>query len=258
MDAYTEAPGVLDNVPVAAIVGEAEAGQAGKVRKQLQALIKGVNTSTFDIMDLLHTIKTQKYYQPKYDSFIDYAKTLDMKVTKAYYLVRIRENMHLASIPREKFEPIGIAKLRVISSIDLIDSENKVKQDAVTKVNELVDAALMTEPDAIKIAVDTYNGHVGEEAFEWINIKIKKSAKNIVRQALDIIKAQIGSTGTDADGKAKDASDGRALELLAADFISDPNNAEDVEKLGVQVTPVVEPLIMEEADAPSDTTAVTE
>lgn len=232
MDAYTEACGVLDNVPVAAVIGEAEAGQASKVRKQLQTLIKGINTSTFDIMDLLHTIKTQKFYAPKYDSFIDYAKTLDMRVTKAYYLVRIRENMHLAAIPRATFEPVGIAKLRVIASIDLIDSENKVKQDAVAKVNELVAAALTTEAADIKTTVDAYNGHVGEEAFEWLNIKIKKSAKAVVRQALDLIKAQLGSTGTDADGKAKDASDGRALELMAADFIADPNNEADVEALG--------------------------
>ena len=231
----TEASGVLDTVPVAAIVGEVEAGQAAKTRKQLQNLIKGINTSTFDIMDLLHEIKTKKYYSPKYDTFIDYAKTLDMKVTKAYYLVRIRENMHLASIPREKFEPLGIAKLRVIASIDLIDSENKVKQAAVAKVNELVETAGVTEPGDIKQAVDQFNGHVGEEAFEWLNIKIKKSAKAVVRQALDLIKAQLGSTGTDADGKAKDASDGRALEMLAADFIADPNNAEDVEALGVSV-----------------------
>lgn len=234
MDAYTEAPGVLDNVP-AAIVGEAEAGQASKVRKQLQSLIKGVNTSTFDIMDLLHEIKSKKYYSPRYATFIDYAKTLDMKVTKAYYLVRIKENMLLASIHRNTYEPIGIAKLRVIASIDLIDSENKVKQDAAAKVNEIIDTATVTDAAEIKSAVDVYNGHVGEEAFEWLNIKIKKSAKAVVRQALDLIKAQLGSTGVDADGKSKDASDGRALELLAGDFLSDPNNVPDVEQLGVTV-----------------------
>ncbi len=228
----------------AAIVGEAEAGQASKVRKQLQNLIKGVNTSTFDIMDLLHEIKTKKYYHPKYATFIEWAKTLDMKVTKAYYLVRIKENMLLASISREKYEPVGIAKLRVIASIDLIDSENRVKQDAVNKVNEIVETATVTEADAIKTAVDTYNGHVGEEAFEWINIKIKKSAKNVVRQALDLVKAQIGSVGTDGDGKSKDASDGSALEKLAADYLSDPNNTPDVEKLSVTV--------VEEADAGTD------
>lgn len=220
-----------------AVVGEVEAGEAAKKRKQLGALIKGVNTSTFDIMDLLHEIKTKKYYSPKYETFIDYAQTLDMKVTKAYYLVRIKENMSLASIPREKYEPVGIAKLRTISSIDLIDSENKIKTDAVDFVNELVASGTTASPEELKTAVDIYHGHVGEEAFEWLNVKIKKSAKAVVRQALDVIKAQLGSTGTDADGKAKDASDGRALEMLAADWLSDPNNAGDVAKLGV---PVVE------------------
>jgi hypothetical protein len=218
-----------------AIVGEVEAGQGAKTRKQLQNLIKSINSSTFDVMDLLYEIKTKKYYLPKYESFIEYAKTLNMKVAKAYYLVRIRENMHLASISREKYEPVGIAKLRVIASIDLIDSENRVKTDAVAKVNELVDAAGVTDAGDLKVSVDTFNGHVGEEAFEWLNIKIKKSAKAVVRQALDLIKAQLGSTGTDADGVAKDASDGRALEMLAADFIADPNNTPDVEALGVSV-----------------------
>ena len=219
------------------IVGEIEAGAAAKARKQVKSLIKGLNTSTFDLMDALHEVKTNKYYAPAYDSFIDYAKTLDMKVTKAYYLARIRQNMELAGIDRAVFEPIGIAKLRTISSIDLIDSENQIKADAIDKVNELITTATTTEATAIKAAVDVYNGHIGEEAFEWLNIKIRKSAKNVVREALNLIKAQIGSTGTDVDGKSRDASDGRALELLAADFLSDPNHAPDVEKLGVTVIP---------------------
>src|ERR1700688_430359 len=94
------------------IVGEAEAGQAAKVRKQLNALIKNLGTSTFDIMDLLHQIKSEKLFSPKYNTFAEFAKTLDLKVTKSYYLVKIREVMNAAGVPRETYEPIGLSKLR--------------------------------------------------------------------------------------------------------------------------------------------------
>ena len=217
-------------VAIAPIVGEVNAGQAAQVRKQLTNLIKNVNTSNFDIMDLLHTIKTAKFYQPKYDSFIDFAKTLDMKVTKAYYLVRIKENMLTAGVPRATYEPLGIAKLRIIAMIDLIDAENHVIQAGVAKVNELVTSGL--EPADLKLAVDEYAGNVGEEAFEWLNIKLKKSAKTIVRQAFELVKMQLGSVGKDVDGNHIDASDGRALEMICADFLSDPNQQPDLQMKG--------------------------
>jgi hypothetical protein len=215
-----------------AIVGEAEAGQAAKVRKQVNSLIKTITTSTFDVMDLLHEVKSKKYYSPKYDTFMDYAKTLDLKVAKIYYLVRVKETMSVAGIDRATYEPIGISKLRTIASIKVVDSENKVDDDAVEMVKTLIQTAPLKTGEELETVVNEYNGNVGDDAFEWLNLKMKKAAKDVIRQALSLIKMQLGSVGKDDDGVAKDASDSAALEKLAMDYLADPNNAEDIAKLG--------------------------
>lgn len=220
--------------PAMAIYGEAEAGQAVKVRKQINNLIKGINTSTFDLMDALHEVKTKQFYLPKFETFIDYVKSLDLKVAKAYYLVQIKTNMLLAGVTREVYEPVGISKLRTMAEIPLVDQENNVKPAAVEKVKAMIAGAATKTGDELKIEVDEFNGNVGEDAFEWMNLKIKKAAKAVIRQALDLIKLKIGSVGKNGDGVAKDASDGSALEKMSLDYLSDPNNAMDLEMLGPQ------------------------
>jgi len=68
-----------------AVIGEAIAGQAAKVRIQIDNLIAGVNTSTFDLAELLHEAKAQQYYIAwGHDTFGQYAKSLDLKVSKSY------------------------------------------------------------------------------------------------------------------------------------------------------------------------------
>src|SRR5271166_3940622 len=115
----------LTNPP--AIVGEAVAGQAAKVKKQINEIIKGVNTSTFTLAELLHEAKSKQYFLAwGHDSFIQYAKSLDLKVSKSYYLVRIVENMTAAGVTREEYEPLGIAKLRAIIELKMFDKEGKV------------------------------------------------------------------------------------------------------------------------------------
>jgi hypothetical protein len=217
-------------VPV--IVGEQVAGEAAKVRKQLVQLIKSVNTSNFDIMDLLHEIKTKKFYAPKFDTFIDYARSLEnFKVSKAYYLVRIKENMMLANIPREVYEPIGMTKLRTIAQIDVVDSENKIKQDAIETVKQIVQSAPTDSAEEVKAKVDAALGNVGDDAWEWLNLRVRKASKDNIRKMLDTIKMQL-SQKKGPDGNMVDASDGAALDALALDWLADPNNSPLLEQLG--------------------------
>lgn len=224
---------VIGAAEPAAIVGEVKAGEAAKVRKQLKALIESVNTSTFDIMDLIYRVKNEKLYVPQFDTFRDFADTLAMKSSKVYYLLRIKDRMTLAAIPRETYEKIDISKLKMIALLDPTDEEGKVSETVLDQIRNLVQQAPTKSVDDLKNAVDELQGNVGDEAWDWINIKIKKSAKAIVTQALELVKFQIGSTGTDKEtGNAVDASDGAALERMAMDYISDPNNAPDVEEIG--------------------------
>lgn len=215
-----------------AVIGEVEAGEAAKVRKALKDLIKSVNNSRFDIMDLLHEVKTKKFYQPKFDTFMEFCESLDMKVSQSYYFVRIKEKMVLAGIDRATYEPVGITKLRVIAQLNPTDEDGVVSQLVLDQIKILVMKAPSKTADELQAEVDGYQGNVGDEAWDFMSFKLKKSQKAIVKQALDLARAQHGSVGKDTDGNAKDAGDGTLLENICMDFIADPNNAKDVKQLG--------------------------
>src|ERR1035437_7692834 len=100
------------------IVGEAVAGESAQALKQVTQLVKGISTNTFDLAEALHKVKKNKFYYPKYDTFGEYAKTLELKLTKAYYLIKLVENMEAAGVSRAEYEPVGITKLRMLSRLD--------------------------------------------------------------------------------------------------------------------------------------------
>jgi hypothetical protein len=220
----------MEPTNLTAVVGESVAGQAAKVRDEINNLIAGVNTSTFDLAERLHEVKSQQYYVAwGHDTFGQYAKSLDLKVSKSYYLVRIVENMTAAGLTREQYEPLGIAKLRVISKLDLVEEGKPVMYNDLPMtdyVYEMVTNLAMDMPlEDVQQAVDKLQGKTGDDAMVWLNISMKKAARdNVVLPAIEVAKLHLGTSGVDADGKAKDASDGRAVEVICADFMSDPNN----------------------------------
>lgn len=212
------------------IVGEAVAGQATKVKKEINSLIKGMNTSEFTLAELLHEAKSKKYYLAwGYNSFMEYAKSLDLKTTKSYYLVKIVENMTAAGVPREQYEPLGIAKLRVISKLNCYDKDGKVVEfnglHMSDYIKELTGKAGDMPLEDIETVVAQLQGKTGDDAIVWLNIAINKSARdNTVVPALNLAKQNIGTVGQDEDGNHKEASDGAALEAVAAEYLSDPAN----------------------------------
>jgi hypothetical protein len=104
------------------------------------------------------------------------------------------------------------------------DSEGNVSLKAVETVKTLVSCADINSLSDVHNAVEVAKGNVGEDAWEWLNIKIKKAAKTIVRKMLDGVKLQMGSSGKDAEGNSKDPSDGAALEMVGLDWAADENN----------------------------------
>src|SRR5689334_4531025 len=95
------------------IVGEVEAGRAATVRRQINKLVALANTSTFDLAELLYESKSKNYFTGwGFESFAKYAKSLAIKYTKSFYLVRIVENMKAAGLERAQWEPVGMGKLR--------------------------------------------------------------------------------------------------------------------------------------------------
>jgi len=204
-----------------AIVGEIEAGIAAKKRKQLTTLINNINSSNFDLMDLLYEIKVNEYFKPKCDTFNEYVQSIDIKPGTAYYFVRIKEAMGKANVPRETYEPLGMSRCRMVAQ--LIDKEPEV----IVKAVETAKTSTLKEFQEI---VDAALGNVGEEAMGWLNVKIKKAALAVVQQAIGLAKKHIGSVGKDSEGMSIDCSDGQALEAIALDWLSDLANNPDKSK----------------------------
>jgi hypothetical protein len=204
------------------IIGEAVAGEAQKIRKQINAIINGVNKSTFTLAELLHKVKVTPTLRPE-QTFGEYAKGLELKISKSYYLVRIIDNMLISGVPKEIYEPVGIAKLRVISKLDpLAEFEGKPMTQFI---KGLVETATSVEINTLKEAVAHLQGQTGDEARVWLNISVGKSQRdNVILPAIENAKKLLGSVATNAEGEPQDASDGRALEIICAAFLADKDN----------------------------------
>jgi hypothetical protein len=206
------------------LVGEVEAGRATTVRRAINKLVQQANESTFDLAALLFEAKTKLYYTGwGFDSFSKYAKSLAIKYTKSYYLVRIVENMTAAGLTREQYEPIGLTKLRMISRLKP-DTEFKGTPVSLL-IRELTLRAAELSPEEVQFEVDTIMGLTEDESMVWWNVKLKKLAReNIILPAVSRMKKFIGSSPSEeGEGQQADASDGRALELICANFLADPN-----------------------------------
>ena len=157
-------------------------------------------------------------------SFSKYAKSLDIKYSKAYYLVNIREKMLAAGLERVQYEPVGLGKLRVIARLKP-DTEYQGTPVSLL-IRELTLKAGTMSQEEIQFEVDTIMGLTADESMVWINIKVKKLAReNVIKVAFEKMKKHLGTVPdeTEAEGQHKDASDGRALEMICANFLADPN-----------------------------------
>lgn len=211
------------------IVGEVEAGRAAQVRRQINKLISSANSSTFDLAELLFEAKSKNFYSGwGFESFSKYAKSLEIKYTKSYYLVRVVENMKAAGLERAAYEPVGMGKLRIISRLKPDTEYNGVAVSLL--IRELTLKAIDMSLEEVQIEVDTIMGLTEDESLVWLNIRCKKAAReNVIKPALALAKKHLGTKPADGvegeEGQQKDESDGRALEMICANFLADPNYA---------------------------------
>src|ERR1700675_131968 len=195
------------NVP--AIVGEVEAGRAATVRRAINKLVATTNSSAFDLMDLFHESKSKNYYSGwGFESFSKYAKSLDIKSSKAYYLVNIKEKMIAAGLERVQYEAVGLGKLRVIARLKPDTEYNGTPVSLL--IRELTLKAGQMSQEEIQFEVDTIMGLTEDESLIWINIKVKKLAReNVIKVAFEKMKKHLGTVPDEieAEGQHKDASD---------------------------------------------------
>lgn len=226
------------------IVGDIEAGRATTVRRAINKLVAVSNTSTFDLAELLYEAKSRNYFAGwGFESFSKYAKSLALKYTKSYYLVKIVENMKAAGLERVQYEPVGLTKLRIISRLKP-DTEYKGTPVSLL-IRELTLKAGQMSPEEVQYEVDTIMGLTEDESMVWVNIKCKKLAReNVIKPAFEKAKKHLGTTPSpEEEGQNVDATDGRALEMICANFLADPNFDTP------EAPPVPEPELVIDADS---------
>lgn len=210
--------------------GEKEAGRASKIKDVLENLVNNIEKSNFDIAELFYEVKSKGYYNSwGYNTFSEYVKTLNIKSSKANYLERMARVMDTVNIPRSKYEPLGIGKLREITSLNPEESYKNPKTNELIPMSEMIaeltERASLMSLEEVREYVRALKGLTGDDALVWLNLSIKKAALDeVIRPALELAKVNIGSVGKDDDGNSLDASDGRALELICADYLADPAN----------------------------------
>lgn len=214
------------------IVGEAVAGEAAQVRGQLEALIENVNKSNFDIADLCYKVKSKGYYAP-YSTFQEYYSTLNIKARKIQYLTRMAEVMDIVGKTRAEYEPLGVGRLREITSLDpngtwtnpVTKEELPVKEFILGFLEKNKDTGDYLDIDDLKSHVRTLKGLVGDNDLTWRNLCMTRLvAENTWDPAVVMAKNYLGSVGKDEEGISKDASDGAAAEVLAIEYLNDPKN----------------------------------
>jgi hypothetical protein len=220
------------------IVGAVESGERAEVQKALKRLIRQVNINTFDIAELLYKAKSKHLYTEP--TFTEFTATLGIKPRKAQYLERIAEVMTLANIPREEYEPIGIAKLRVITRLSPLTKEGEVNtyldpvtQERVPMVDYIVgiteQALAGRDVKAIEKDVRVLLGEVGENDMTWLNIRLPRLvADGKVKEAFDKAEINIGDLGVDEEGIAKKAPDWRKLEVVCVEYVNDKSTDPEV------------------------------
>lgn len=242
--------------PEQAIVGEQDVSRAALVRRRINKLIKETNSNTFDLMDLLHESKSKNFISGwGFDSFSKFAKSLDIKYTKCYYLVAIKENMAAAGLERAEYEGVGMTKLRMISKLDPEVEYNGTPVSLL--IRELTLKAKEMSPDEVQFEVDTILGMTEDESLVWMNIRVKKLAKdNVILPALRKAKRYMGQQKDD-EGTYHDASDGAAFEMICANFLADANFDTPDDETVTEET-VTAPDEQAKDDASDDATPTTE
>ncbi len=221
----------MDPLNIPAIHGEQVAGQEASVRRDLLRLTTDINVHTFDVAELLLQVQENKLYLKwKFESFADYAEQeLGLKVRKAEYMARLVRVCNVVGIQRKDYEPAGITKLRLITTLNpaekYFNQETKQHEDMAEYIVNLIAEAPELSTKEVEEEVARLKGQVGENAMVHKSYSVTFSAyENTVKPALEAMRRLLGSKGRDATGIAVDYPDGACFEYICREFLNDPRN----------------------------------
>ena len=220
-----------------AVIGEAVAGtqaqRANAVRKALSVLSEDIKSATFDTAILLYEARVNNYAPGwGYTTVIEYGeKELGLKERKVQYLIRMVRVCNAVGISRKVYEPVGVSKLREITTLDFNANYHNPKTHAVEPMADhirlLIDIAPGISYEKVKEKVAVLKGEVGENARVWVpSFWVTQSCMdNVILPARELVRRRLGSSPIrDEVGNAVEYSDAVAEEIIHAEFIADPSN----------------------------------
>jgi hypothetical protein len=228
-----------------AIVGETVAGHSASLRKRMGVLAQDLVKNTFDLAEaFFEAQETHCYIEWGFESLGDYASLeLGIKHRKAQYLARIVRVCRECGVARKDYEPVGVTKLREITSLDtdatFFEQDYQKHIPMVDYIVDLIAKAPECTTVEIEEEVARLKGMTGENAMVKRGYSLTRSAwDNVVAICFESVRKRLGSAGRDEEGKAKDFSDGVVIECLCAEYNSDPRNFledEDCSKEQIEV-----------------------
>lgn len=226
---------ILENPP--AIV-EQDTRRADEVRKRVQQIDSSVTLSFFELGDLFAEVKTNSYWRDwKYESFSEYVKDskVDMSPRQVEYSITISNISKKLEISKVSLARAKNSKLKEIFSLNhevsVVDEATGNEEPMADIMCQLVEDAPNKSLKEIKEIVKRLKGQT-EEAdvageLTWLNMPVRRDAKQIVVEAIDLAMKLSGCTVDAMTKEVKDLSMAAALERICADFMADPNNQLD-------------------------------
>lgn len=230
------------------IVGEAIAGREAKLdalRKRIRSLASDVERNTFDLAEaFFQAQESHCYAEWGFESFGEYASLeLGIKHRRAQYLAKIVRVCRACGVARKDWEPVGVSKLRAITSLNpessFFNTETKTNEPMVEHIVRLVAEGPELTTAEVEEEVQRLMGNIGENAMVTKSYRVTKSAyENTVQRCFESVRKRLGSKGRDGTGAAVEYTDGNCLEAVCAEYNSDPRNFyeevdESKEQIGV-------------------------
>jgi hypothetical protein len=223
-------------LPTPPAIIEADSRRSDEVRKRVQELDSTLTLSAFEQGDLFAEIKGHSYWNDwKFESFPDYLKKsgVDLSPREIEYRITISRVAKSLKVNKTLLAKARISKCKEIFSLN---PEETVTDTATLAVESMADIIVKLVADApnkslkeIREIVKRLKGINATEEdiageLTWINLPVRRDAKQIVVSAIELAVALSGTTLDMLTKEEKDISQAAALERISADFMASPDN----------------------------------
>lgn len=202
--------------------GDVTAGsdaRATTVRAQVESLKNSLGDKTWEMAALFSEARAKSFHHlwgfSDFDEYID-KSNFDIGSREVRYRIRVNDVSLQLGITRTQLKAVNISKLKEIFSLDPVKQSDDIVR--------LVDDAVTMSLEEVRQSVRELKGSDPETDLCWWNIQLLRRAKEeTILPALQKVKLEYGPTMSDVPGQSVEISDGRALEMLCADKLSEPD-----------------------------------